>query len=336
MNFSSIFQLRTKKFWWMDVIFYFVISSLVATVLCYVIFLIKNNIQEKDIQKEIVALQTVGTSSQKEQEKEVISYQKKINDFAGLFKNHQFISQILYFMQQETMPNIWFKSFNVDEKNTVINLPGEADDAAAFSRQIAVFEKNEYIKNINVLNYTVGQSSKIEFNIDITLDPKIFNYIADMNPASAAAAPPPATLTQTNQKSSEKLITVFDFIQPFEAVGIIDQNNHTIELDVPFGSDITNLTPSVVISPKATVSPATLQKQDFTAPIVYKVTAEDNSVQNYTVTVKVLPKEAVKTSQSGFGVIITIILLIFAVVGVVLGAFFIYKKRQKAKQQIQQ
>ena len=42
MDFSVIFQLRTKKFWWMDVIFYFVISALVATVLCYLIFLIKD------------------------------------------------------------------------------------------------------------------------------------------------------------------------------------------------------------------------------------------------------------------------------------------------------
>ena len=40
MDFSVIFQLRTKKFWWMDVIFYFVIYLLIATVLCYFIFLI--------------------------------------------------------------------------------------------------------------------------------------------------------------------------------------------------------------------------------------------------------------------------------------------------------
>ena len=38
MDLSAIFQIRTKKFWWMDVIFYFVISLLVATVFCYGIF----------------------------------------------------------------------------------------------------------------------------------------------------------------------------------------------------------------------------------------------------------------------------------------------------------
>ena len=47
-------------------------------VLCYVIFLIKNNLQREDIQKEMSALQTVGTDSQKEQETEVINYRKKL------------------------------------------------------------------------------------------------------------------------------------------------------------------------------------------------------------------------------------------------------------------
>jgi len=87
MDLSAIFQLRTKKFWWMDVIFYLVISLLIAAVLCYVIFLTKNNLQRKALVQEVAAMQTVGTQTQKAQEKSVISYQKKIVDFTNLLKN---------------------------------------------------------------------------------------------------------------------------------------------------------------------------------------------------------------------------------------------------------
>jgi UDP-N-acetylglucosamine enolpyruvyl transferase len=66
----------------MDVIFYFVLSMLVATVLCYLVFLLKNAWQREDIKKEVLALQTVGTEEQKSQEKEVINYRRKINDFS--------------------------------------------------------------------------------------------------------------------------------------------------------------------------------------------------------------------------------------------------------------
>ena len=109
MDFSVIFQLRTKKFWWMDVIFYFVISLLVATILCYLIFLTKNILQKEDIKTE-TKLQTVGTET-KNKKKDVITYRKKIADFSRLFKNHEFASNVFAFMQRQTMPNIWFKQF---------------------------------------------------------------------------------------------------------------------------------------------------------------------------------------------------------------------------------
>ena len=134
----------------------------------------------------------MGTYQQKKQEREVVAYQKKINDFAALFQNHQFASQVFYFMQQETMPNVWFKSFNMDRENAIVNLPGESDDADAFSRQVAVFEKNKYVKNINLLNYTIAASSRIAFNLNLALDPKIFSYITGLNP-----------IPQTETQSSE-------------------------------------------------------------------------------------------------------------------------------------
>ncbi|MCX6722702.1 MAG: hypothetical protein NT094_01375, partial [Candidatus Staskawiczbacteria bacterium] len=104
MDFSVIFQLRTKKFWWMDVIFYFVIALLMATIFCYIIFLTKNNFQREDIKEQDAALQTVGTYQQKEYEKNVISYRNKINDFNSLFKNHEFASNVFGFMRAQTMP----------------------------------------------------------------------------------------------------------------------------------------------------------------------------------------------------------------------------------------
>jgi hypothetical protein len=122
MDFSIIFQLRNKKFWWLDVIFYFVISLLVATVLCYFIFIIKNGILKKDIENQVVALQTVGTSQQKDYEKEVILYQRKINDFTKLFKNHEFASNVFVFMEHQTEPDVWFKQFNLDKDGAQVQL----------------------------------------------------------------------------------------------------------------------------------------------------------------------------------------------------------------------
>ncbi|WKK80471.2 DUF5018 domain-containing protein [Marivirga arenosa] len=70
--------------------------------------------------------------------------------------------------------------------------------------------------------------------------------------------------------------------------GVINEEAFSISLDVPSGTDITDLSPEISISDKATVVPASGTAQDFTSPVVYTVTAENGTVAEYTVTVNVL------------------------------------------------
>jgi hypothetical protein len=347
MDFSVIFQLRTKKFWWMDVIFYFVISLLVATILCYIIFLTKNFFQRQDIQIEIEKLQTVGTYQQKEYEKTVINYRNKINDFSVIFKNHQFASNVFAFLQIQTMPNIWFKQFSLDQKNGAVQLSGEAEDLDGLSRQIKVFENEDnkkYVKNVGTLNSTLGQSARIEFNVNLALDQSIFSYLASLPAAvpattTASEQPPPqqeepiptnATGTEAlaGSQSNEKLITAFHFLTTPEVVGVVDQTNYNITLDVPFGTDIKNLTTAIVISSNATVLPESGVPQDFTNPVIYMVTAQDGSIRSYKVTVNVLPQIIEKSSRPSWIIWVTIILIIIVII-IIAGAGFIFWQRRK-------
>ena len=88
-------------------------------------------------------------------------------------------------------------------------------------------------------------------------------------------------------KSSEKSITSFAF-SGLDVGGneLIDSNSHTITVMVPKGTDVTNLTPIISVAGSATVSPNSGVVQNFTNPVVYTVTAQDGSLQNYTVSVK--------------------------------------------------
>src|ERR1035437_7340750 len=209
MDFSVIFQLRTKKFWWMDVIFYFVVSLLVATVFCYFIFSFKDGMIQKEIDSQSSQLKQVGTEDQKQHEADVMIYQKKINDFSVLLKNHEFVSNVFAFMQAQTMPNIWFSQFSLDEKSQSIQLNGEADSMDAFSRQVTSLEGNKYIKNIGTFNSSLGESARTEFNIGLVLDPKIFDYLSDISstPASTSAGQTPATPTTTSSPPTVQTTT---------------------------------------------------------------------------------------------------------------------------------
>jgi hypothetical protein len=70
-----------------------------------------------------------------------------------------------------------------------------------------------------------------------------------------------------------------------EITGGIVEDNHTITVVVPDGTDLTKLIPAIVVSSGATVLPKSGVVQDFTNPVTYTVTDIYGASQDYTVTV---------------------------------------------------
>jgi autotransporter-associated beta strand protein len=89
------------------------------------------------------------------------------------------------------------------------------------------------------------------------------------------------TGTVTVPLSSAKDILTFSF----GALGSAAVGVSTVNLDVPIGTDRTNLAPTYTLSPGATCSPASGASRNFTGAQTYTVTAQDGSTKPYTVTV---------------------------------------------------
>ncbi len=88
-------------------------------------------------------------------------------------------------------------------------------------------------------------------------------------------------------KSSEKNILTFELAeQTSEAV--IDNSVPdfpAVECEVLNSADITSLTPTITVSPYATINPNSETTQDFTNAVIYTVTAEDGSTKEWIVIV---------------------------------------------------
>lgn len=93
-------------------------------------------------------------------------------------------------------------------------------------------------------------------------------------------------LASCQRESSEKKILEFKFASP-AVEAVITESAKTIVAVVPEGTDITGLVPIITISDKATVTPASGSKVDFTNPVDFTVTAEDGSSVVYKATVTI-------------------------------------------------
>ncbi|MGM9510342.1 DUF5018 domain-containing protein [Larkinella sp. GY13] len=95
-------------------------------------------------------------------------------------------------------------------------------------------------------------------------------------------------VTVTVAKSPEKQILSFSLSGLSPAVqATIEQSSRKITATVPARTTVTALVPTIGISPKATVNPASGAAQNFTNPVNYTVVAEDGSSQVYEVTINV-------------------------------------------------
>lgn len=65
--------------------------------------------------------------------------------------------------------------------------------------------------------------------------------------------------------------------------GTVDEDNKTVRLDFPAGTDVTHLTPTIIISNYATIEPKSGVTQDFTNPVYYTVTAMSGATAQYMV-----------------------------------------------------
>jgi hypothetical protein len=76
--------------------------------------------------------------------------------------------------------------------------------------------------------------------------------------------------------------------------GTINETSKTVSVMVPFGTPLTNLTPAIVISAGATISPESGAAGSFATPVNYTVTAEDGTTKKvYSVIVKEKPDATV-------------------------------------------
>jgi hypothetical protein len=85
------------------------------------------------------------------------------------------------------------------------------------------------------------------------------------------------------EDNNEKKITGFYFTNP-TAVGIINQNNRTITVKVPYGTNLSGLVPTVYYT-GLSLEPGSERANNFSSPAVYTVRALNGTSLSYTVTV---------------------------------------------------
>lgn len=177
MAFNLTSQIKNNESLPVNVVFYFICAAFFAIVFSYFVFTFKVYFETQKINEIDSRIFDFNSEQQRLSEKKVLDYEKKIDDYSFIIKNHRIFSNVFDFIEEKTLPNVWFSSFDMSSSANEIKLLGESENAETLVLQVAAFEgSKDYVKDISVLNSEVQSSGRVRFNLSFHLNPQIFVY----------------------------------------------------------------------------------------------------------------------------------------------------------------
>jgi len=107
-------------------------------------------------------------------EKEIVGWEKKINDFSVLGNKHYFVSKFFAVIEENCHPRVWFSKLNLESTSNSFSVAGSTDNFASLGQQLIIFKGNPIFKSVTLSQVSINRNGQVEFGLNITLDPKIF------------------------------------------------------------------------------------------------------------------------------------------------------------------
>jgi hypothetical protein len=160
---------------WLDILFYLSAGLLIFVFISY--FLVSQSIkasQKAQLEADVkLASEDLKSSKLK---KEILTYQKKINDFSVVINGHLEASNAFGFIESKCHPSVWFSNFSLKTKTGNIELSGEAQNFQALGQQMIIFRDEPMITKSSLDSITMGKGGSIGFKVTLSLDPSVFIF----------------------------------------------------------------------------------------------------------------------------------------------------------------
>lgn len=157
-----------------NILFYF---SLVLVLTSVSVFFILDYYQNQTSQtlKELEIILNEGKTSQEVVlEKEILGYQKKINNFSFLIDSHKDINNFFPILEKNTHPKVEFTQFSLNPEDFQITLSGETESFQTLDQQILIFKQEKLIKDFSLSELFINKDGGVRFGFIFFLNPQIF------------------------------------------------------------------------------------------------------------------------------------------------------------------
>jgi len=147
--------------------------AIAVVLVCVILFYLGNKSSGTlgDLEEKLAQ---VGTQDEKTLETQVLFDKKQIDAFSQLFAQHQRTSNFFKFLEENCQPKTWFSKLELDSKESQAILTGETSNFEALGQQIVIFQNQEFVKNVDITDLSLGKNGRVSFIFSLSLNPEIF------------------------------------------------------------------------------------------------------------------------------------------------------------------
>ena len=157
-----------------NILLYLSLILLIISVLSYFILGYFQKNSARTLQNIENVISQKETPEAKALEKKIFGYQKKIEMVDSLLTSHQLSRNFFTLLENLSYPKIFFSKLDLNVEKLQVSLSGQAESFEALGQQILIFRRGEFIKDINLTKVSIGKEGEIEFNIELSFDPALF------------------------------------------------------------------------------------------------------------------------------------------------------------------
>lgn len=152
-------------------IFYIGLALFVLSLLSYSVLIFVDRAQAKTKENLLKDVRVRQDELRPELVNQIFTLESKLTSIQTLINKHPFTSNVLKFLEDNTLPNVRFLNFDFKDDTGRLEMSGDAASYATLTEQVILFERNPQVEKVEFGGLTLGAGNLVNFRLTIVFKP---------------------------------------------------------------------------------------------------------------------------------------------------------------------
>lgn len=148
-------------------VLYIGLGFFAAVLVGYVVLIFVNRAQASNRENLLRDVRVRQDELRPELVNQIFTLESKLGNIQKLAGGHLFTSNILKFLEENTLPNVRFLTFDFKSDTRRLEMAGDAANYATLTEQIILLERHPQIEKVEFGGLTLGANNLVNFRITI-------------------------------------------------------------------------------------------------------------------------------------------------------------------------